>query len=168
MARLSKVKSTKSCRSTFFLYGKMASLSLIGLIGFNLSSCMQNTPNTASVARPTIYTSEQDQIFSGEIEDPPVPINGYGDFYKKIGQAIIFPDSLTEKGKVFIEFTVDTLGNIIEPRILKGYNELADKEALRAFSSVDQKLEPGRQRGKKVRHKMAVPITFDPESNKKK
>ena len=69
---------------------------------------------------------------------------------------------MKEKGKVFIQFTVDTLGRAGEFKIVKGYNELADSIALQVIKDLDFPFNPARQRGRAVKSRMIFPITFDP------
>jgi TonB family protein len=111
---------------------------------------------------------QEEDVFFGIIEEHPVPESGYEGFMNKIAAEIKFPQGLTQKGKVYIQFTVDTTGKIQDIEIIKGLHELADKEALRAIATVDERFKPGRQRGRLVRTRMTIPITFDPEMGKKK
>ena len=55
------------------------------------------------------------------------------------------------------------IGNVVDAEVIKGLNDVADQEALRAFVAVDEKFEPGNQRGKAINVRMVLPITFDPE-----
>jgi protein TonB len=53
-------------------------------------------------------------------------------------------------------------------RLIKGFNELADKEAVRVLSTLNYPFNPGRQRGKPVKTRLVIPITFDPKSGEKR
>ena len=97
-----------------------------------------------------------------------MPIGGYTKFYAAIAKAMKCPEGLSERGKVFVEFIVDTAGRMADVKVIKGLNELADKEAIRVFSVLNYPFEPGRQRGKAVRTRVVMPILFDPKGNLKK
>lgn len=119
----------------------------------------QETEKTGSAKQANKRVEE---MFLGIIvEEQPVPKNGYKAFYRKLSEELKYPGQLAEGGKVFIQFTVDTIGNVVDAEVIKGLNDIADKEALRAFVAVDEKFEPGNQRGKVVRAKMILPVTFD-------
>ena len=120
------------------------------------------------IASDQIEEEETDTFIGIIVEQQPVPESGYEGFMKKIAREIKFPEGLTQKGRVFIQFTVDTTGKMQDIMILKGFNELADKEALRVMSVIDERFKPGKQRGRLVRTRMSIPISFDPETGKKK
>lgn len=105
---------------------------------------------------------EEDVFFGMIVEEQAAPVGGYKKFYDAIANTIKFPEGLTEKGKTFIEFTIDTTGRMTDVKVIKGFNELADKEAVRIFSILNYPFEPGRQRNKPVRTRLVLPIMFDP------
>jgi hypothetical protein len=51
---------------------------------------------------------------------------------------------------------------------VKGFNEAADKEAIRVMTSLHYPFKPGQQDGKPVETTMVIPIAFDPEKKGKK
>lgn len=62
-------------------------------------------------------------------------------------------------GRVYIQFTVDTSGNIVDVHVIKGVHELLDKDALEAVKSLP-KITPGSQEGRKVPVSFVVPINI--------
>lgn len=75
-------------------------------------------------------------------------------------------------GRVFVQFVVDTDGNVHDPTITRGMPEqegvsssildLFDEEALRAITT--QEFEPGKKDGEIINVRMSLPVTFrDPE-----
>jgi protein TonB len=116
------------------------------------------------------FEGEKDEeIFLGIIvETHAAPIGGYNRFYAAVAKTMKYPEGLSEKGKVFVEFIIDTAGRMTDVKVIKGLNELAEKEAIRVFSVLNYPFEPGRQRGKAVRTRMVMPILFDPKGNVKK
>lgn len=91
------------------------------------------------------------------VENMPTLIGGLG----SIQQNIRYPEQAKEsgiEGRVFIQFIVDEHGNVQDPVVVRGIGGGCDEEAVRAVSKA--KFEPGRQRGKAVKVKMSLPITF--------
>jgi hypothetical protein len=109
-------------------------------------------------------TEKEEEVFLGlVVETQAEPIGGYKEFFESIRKNLRFPDGLKENGRSFVEFTVDTVGQMKAVKLLKGFNELADKEAVRVISSLDHRFTPGRQRGNPVNTKLVIPIIFDPQ-----
>jgi len=96
------------------------------------------------------------------VEDPAKPKEGIQKYQEQLAAQIKYPEEAKEKGiegKVYIEFVVDKDGTITDPRVQKGADESLNKEALRVVS-LSQPWSPGRQRGKAVKQRMVLPITF--------
>lgn len=99
---------------------------------------------------------EEPEIFV-IVENMPELIGGLG----SIQQKIRYPDIAKKagvEGRVFVQFVVDEEGNVLEPEVTRGIGAGCDEEALRAVRQA--KFKPGKQRGKPVRVKMSLPITF--------
>ena len=64
------------------------------------------------------------------------------------------------QGTVYVKFVIDTYGKVTNVEIQRGVNSLLDMEALRVVSSLPN-WKPGRQRGKKVKVSLSVPIKFE-------
>ncbi len=94
-------------------------------------------------------------------EKQPEPINGFKFFYEQLGKHIKYPIQAKRtgtEGKVFVEFIVNRNGEASDLKIMRGIGSGCDEEAMRVLSLV--KWEPGKQRGKPVRVKMVLPISF--------
>jgi protein TonB len=63
------------------------------------------------------------------------------------------------EGKVFVEFIVDTEGEITNVKIKKGVHEDLDEEAMRAVKSLP-KMVPGKQLDKPVNVRYTIPVIF--------
>lgn len=98
------------------------------------------------------------------VETQAEPIGGYPKFFEAISKAVKYPPELKEKGRVFVQFTVDTLGKMNEFKIVRGYNELAEQATLNALKNLNFPFNPGEQRGKPVKTRLVIPVTFDPKS----
>ncbi len=62
------------------------------------------------------------------------------------------------EGRVTVQFVVDTNGNVVNPKIIRGIGGGCDEEALRVVSQA--KFTPGTQRGKSVDVQMSMPVLF--------
>ena len=102
-----------------------------------------------------------DEIFT-IVEDQPMPVGGMEKFYESISKDLTYPKAaLTNgvEGRVFVEFVVDEEGNITRVKALKGIGAGCDEEAVRVVKN-SAKWEPGKQRGKRVKVRMVLPINF--------
>ncbi len=91
------------------------------------------------------------------VEEMPELIGGLGEIQKKIR----YPEMARKagvEGRVILQFIVDENGNVTEPAVVRGIGAGCDREALRVVRQA--KFKPGRQRGKAVKVKMSLPITF--------
>jgi protein TonB len=91
------------------------------------------------------------------VEQMPELIGGLASVQKKINYPPIAKKAGVE-GRVIVQFVVNEQGNVIDPVVVRGIGAGCDDEAIRAVS--DAKFKPGKQRGKPVRVKMSLPITF--------
>ena len=63
------------------------------------------------------------------------------------------------QGRVLVQFVVNKDGSIVEPQVIRSVDPSLDKEAMRVVSAMP-KWTPGRQRGKPVRVRFTLPVTF--------
>ena len=63
------------------------------------------------------------------------------------------------QGRVLVQFVVNKDGSIVEPKVLRSVDASLDKEAMRVVQQMP-KWTPGRQRGKAVRVRFTLPVTF--------
>jgi len=104
---------------------------------------------------------EADQIFT-IVEDQPAPIGGMAAFYQFVQKKLKYPAQARRmgiEGKVFVQFVVDKDGNLTEVTAVKGIGAGCDLEAERVIKSAP-KWKPGKQRGRAVKVRMILPITF--------
>ena len=102
-----------------------------------------------------------DEIFT-VVEDQPTPIGGMSAFYKYIGIKLKYPPQARRmgiEGKVFVQFVVDKDGSITDVKAVKGIGAGCDEEAVRVIGGAP-KWKPGKQRGRAVKVRMILPITF--------
>lgn len=104
---------------------------------------------------------QEEQIFQVVEERPQFP-GGDAELMKYLQKNIKYPSICQEQGiqgRVIVQFVVNTDGSIVDAQVIKPVNPYLDKEALRVISAMP-KWEPGKQRGKAVRVRFTVPVTF--------
>ncbi len=102
-----------------------------------------------------------DEIFT-IVEDQPTPIGGISAFYQYVQKKMKYPAQARRmgiEGKVFVQFVVDKDGSITEVKAVKGIGAGCDEEAVRVIKG-SPKWKPGKQRGRSVKVRMILPITF--------
>lgn len=78
-----------------------------------------------------------------------------------IQKNLVYPDTEADMVcRVFVSFIIDSTGKMVDTKVVKGYNEIFDKEALRVVNLLEQ-WEPGEINGKKVSNKIILPVRFD-------
>ena len=63
------------------------------------------------------------------------------------------------KGEVYVDFTVDEQGRVIEPRVVKSSHPMFEEPTLRAVAK--WQFEPGKRNGRIVKFRMTVPVLFN-------
>jgi periplasmic protein TonB len=115
-----------------------------------------NTSTVTFDAKP----EEIDSIFI-VAERQPEPMDGYASFYEQLSRKLKYPHQAIQmgtEGKVYVEFIVNKNGVPSDLKVIKGIGAGCDEEAMRVLSFM--KWEPGKQRGKPVRVKMAMSLNF--------
>ena len=120
----------------------------------------------------TDTTKLGDQSFSKDhlVEIMPKFPGGEEAIYKIIADSIIYPKLAFKDrvgGKVITQFTVDTMGNIVDIKIVKGIRDDIDKEAIRLIGLLNG-WTPGTQNGKKVKVVFNLPLYFYPDNKFKR
>ncbi len=104
---------------------------------------------------------ESDEIFL-VVEENAQPKGGISEFYQYIGSNIKYPAQarrLRVEGRVYVEFIVGKDGKIFDAITVKGIGAGCDEEAVRIIMSAPA-WNPAKQRGKPVKQRMVLPITF--------
>ncbi|MGN0035600.1 MAG: energy transducer TonB [Bacteroidaceae bacterium] len=104
---------------------------------------------------------EEETIFQVVEQMPEFP-GGMGECLKFLGKNIKYPTIAQEngiQGRVIVQFVVNRDGSIVDPVVVRSVDPYLDKEALRVIKTMP-KWKPGMQRGKAVRVKYTVPVTF--------
>ncbi len=102
-----------------------------------------------------------DEIFT-IVEDQPEPEGGMAAFYQYISKNLKYPNQarrMNIEGKVFVQFVINKDGSISDVQAVKGIGAGCDEEAVRVIQGAP-KWKPGKQRGRPVKVRMILPITF--------
>ncbi len=106
-------------------------------------------------------TAKDGEIFT-IVEESATPEGGFPVLYEYIAANLKYPQEARMKGiegKVFIEFTVNKDGTLQDIQAVKGIGAGCDTEAIRVMNG-SPKWIPASQRGKVVRQRMVLPISF--------
>lgn len=96
------------------------------------------------------------------VEEPASPVGGIAGFFNYIAKNMKYPATARTagiQGKVYVEFVVYEDGSIRDVKLKKGIHPDCDQEAARVVAQAAP-WNPGKQRGKAVKQKMVLPITF--------
>ncbi|WP_041258055.1 energy transducer TonB [Fibrella aestuarina] len=103
----------------------------------------------------------KDDVFVSVEQEPQFP-GGQAALIGFLQKHLHYPaeaSRVNAQGKVFVNFTVNTDGSIVDASILKGLGFGTDEEALRVLRLMPR-WKPGRQGGRAVRVRYVLPITF--------
>jgi protein TonB len=113
------------------------------------------------------YSDEGEGIVEEEVffivEDmPSFQGKGQEGFREWIVQNLRYPEVAAKNGKsgkVYVQFAVNSRGEVVDAVVVKGVDPVLDQEALRVIKT-SPKWTPGRQRGKPVKVQFTFPINF--------
>jgi len=107
-----------------------------------------------------IETSDS-EIFD-KVDEQPMPPKGMEAFYQWVETNLKYPEQAKKEGtegRVFVQFIVDKEGNLTNIQTLKGIGSGCDQAAIDLLAQ-SPRWTPGKQKGKEVRVRMILPITF--------
>ncbi len=96
-----------------------------------------------------------------QVEQPPGPKRGFHSFHGYVERTMDIPPQIRDKvhGKIYITFTVDEEGNLVDPKVVKGLGYGLDESAIKVIKGV-KKWNPAIIRGIPVRVLYSLPITI--------
>jgi TonB family protein len=103
------------------------------------------------------------RIYSA-VSDNPVPPGGMRIFLQYLHKNLRYPPEALDKGTggtVYLQFIVETDGTLSELQVVRGIGDGCDEEALRLLKT-SPLWTPGMHRGRAVRVRMGLPVTFSP------
>ncbi len=107
------------------------------------------------------WSKDEHEVFT-IVEESAEPLSGMDAYYKFLTENIQYPSEAKEaniEGKVYVEFVIEKNGTLSNIRVVKGIGYGCDKEAARVIQ-LGENWKPGKQRGKIVKQKIILPITF--------
>ncbi|WP_320052090.1 energy transducer TonB [uncultured Acetobacteroides sp.] len=142
---------------------------LLSLLGLAASAEGQATGHpTKKAKRSKAATAKKDTASSDEavfcyaVEMMPAYKGGTDSLFAFLARNTRYPQSGIEnkkEGTVYVQFTIDSLGRVVNPRILKGIDPDFDAEALRVVRLMPPWI-PGELLGKKANTDYTMPIKF--------
>jgi TonB family protein len=111
---------------------------------------------------------DQDTTVYIIVEQPAVFKNDKGnegdlnEFRNWVNQNLVYPAAAAEngiQGKVYIQFAISKLGQVVDVKILRGVDPILDNEAIRVIKS-SPKWKPAMQSGKTVKQQFVIPVNF--------
>ena len=121
---------------------------------------LRHGPGTAPEAtgetvseKPYIYVEQMPQLPGG---------GGTAAIVAAIQRAVRYPGEALRngvEGKVFVSFTVNFKGDVVDVQIVKGLGFGLDEETMRAIKTLP-KFIPGKQNGREVSVSFTVPVTY--------
>ena len=106
-------------------------------------------------------TTKKEMVYDMPEHMPQFP-GGADAMEQFINDNITYPPEATAKriqGKVYVQFIVEKDGSLSDINIRRGAHELLNEEAIRVIKLMP-KWKPGSMRGKTVRVRYTIPITF--------
>lgn len=130
--------------------------------GYAQNKQEQSSKESTPIEQDTIQTKDDNsQIFCYVTETMPEFPGGQGELLKYLKEEVSKypPSDLWGEGRVVLSFVVDSMGKIGNPEIFRSLTIEQDSIAIQIISNMPD-WTPGKQRGKPVRVKYTVPVTF--------
>ncbi len=164
IAMMNKAKNGRKNNWKIFL---LLPVSVLLIIGFACTE-KDEMDEKESLSNSETFTSDDKKPVDEEIffmvEDMP-KFNGgdpASEFRKYISENLKYPEIAKEnniEGKVILQFSINSKGEVVDAKVVRGADPALDKEAIRVvMSSPDW--TPGKQDGKAVKVQFTFPINF--------
>ena len=150
----------KSTSSGWMRWSYLAMIPVLALFMFACNSTRNNKSSEKEDAVAVEQTEvQEDAVPFSDIERKPTFNGGdANEFAKWVNEQIKYPEQAKQdnaQGRVLVEFTIGTDGNVRDVKVLRGVREDLDAEAIRVIES-SPKWEPGYNAEGK-----AVPVSFN-------
>ena len=106
---------------------------------------------------PSAKEEEPEEEIFVVVEQQPELVGGIASVQSKIKYPELARRAGIE-GRVIVQFVVDESGNVVNPQVVRGIGGGCDEEAIRAVKTA--KFKPGLQRGRPVKVRYSLPISF--------
>lgn len=134
----------------------------------NVVVSAEDQPEYVTVTDAPFGGADENGIFQVVEEQPQFP-GGMAALVEYLKKNIRYPAICKEQGlqgRVIVQFVVNADSTISDAQVIKPVNPHFDKEALRVVNAMPKWI-PGEQRGKPVRTRFTMPVTFRLEEPKK-
>ncbi len=104
----------------------------------------------------------EEEVFFIVEDMPSFQGKGQEGFRQWIAENLRYPEIAAENGisgKVYVQFAVNSRGEVVDAVVVRGVDPALDKEAIRVVMA-SPKWTPGKQRGKAVKVQFTFPINF--------
>lgn len=125
------------------------------------SGAWENSSHIEWKAQPIDKNNSQ-QIFMF-VEEMPKFNGGEGKLRDYLSTAVKYPEQAKElgvQGTVYISFVINEIGEVTEPRVIRGVTTELDIAALEAIKKMPNWV-PGKQQGRNVSVQYNIPVKFD-------
>jgi TonB family protein len=126
----------------------------------------QSQPASVPEIQVVTYAPQPKEVEQGEVflavEEQPMFPGGMEAMMKFLQANVKYPEQAQSngvQGRVIVQFVVNKDGSISNDTIVRSVDPLLDAEALRVVRSMPN-WTPGKQRGKEVRVRFTLPVTF--------
>lgn len=141
--------------------GALGSLCVILCVVFACSEEPDQQTKEMVSQNNTIEPGMEGKVFT-VVEDWPQFPGGMEALSKHLANDIAYPEEARAggvEGRVFVEFVVEKDGSLSNVKTVKGIGAGCEIEAVRALQNAPS-FKPGSQRGRAVRVRMVIPVTF--------
>ena len=112
-----------------------------------------------------IIKVQKDSISENILIYEPMPEypGGNSELKRFLSKTIIYPDSAKEngvKGSVWVQYTIDTTGKVIDVKVTRGIGYGCDEEAIRIIKLMPNWI-PAKRNGKAIKVRMSIAINFN-------
>ncbi len=160
---MSKIKNNRlSVLKMVFLLP--VTIALTVFFTLSVSNTILAQDREAQVQRKTAgqEQKEEDPVFV-VVEEMPTFKGGKDELYNYMASNIKYPEEAKKDGITgitYITFVVEKDGSVSNAKVLRGFNDACDQEALRVVEAMSD-WNPGKQKGQPVRVQFNLPIKFN-------
>jgi TonB family protein len=136
-----------------------------GIIFINTKEFAKNGKKVADVVIKAKEVQKEETTPEGVfdvVENMPEFPGGMAEMMKFLATNVKYPEEAEkagQQGRVILTFIVEKDGSISNVKVVKSVNEAIDAEAVRVVEMMP-KWKPGKQRGREVRVKYTIPVSF--------
>lgn len=175
--RLKMLTMMKSKNSSKIKVAFAIPLAIAFMVFFTNSADFVNASDNTEIAtieqEDTVKTKDDEKKFSEDVyfkaeKMPRFQGKESGHFRNFIAENLNYPEEAVKNklsGRVYLSFTIDKEGNLVDVEVMRGAHPVLDAEALRVVN-LSPKWEPGEDQGEKVNLRFTFPVVFSLENKK--